>query len=104
MEESGIEIPEPEGADAFIAYVGEEAKKKALELTSGLRRKGLAIAMDPIGRNMKGQFKYADRLNAAYTIVIGDDELTAGEVTLKNMESGEQTKVAFGDLESRLYE
>ena len=103
MEESGIEIPEPEGADAFIAYVGDDAKKKALELTSVLRRKGLAIAMDPMGRNMKGQFKYADRLNAAYTIVIGEDELAAGEVTLKNMESGEQTKVAFEDLESRLY-
>lgn len=104
MEESGIDIPEPEGADAFIAYVGEEAKKKALELTGKLRREGLAIAMDPMGRNMKGQFKYADRLGARYTIVIGEDELASGEVTVKEMATSQQTKVAFEDIEKKLYE
>ena len=100
MEESGIEIPKPEGADAFIAFVGDEAKKKALSLTGELRRKGLKIAMDPMGRNMKGQFKYADRLNARYTIVIGDEEIAKGVVSVKEMESGEQKEVAFDQVET----
>lgn len=100
MEESGIEIPKPEGADAFIAFVGDEAKKKALSLTGELRRKGLKIAMDPMGRNMKGQFKYADRLSARYTIVIGDDEIAKGVVSVKEMESGEQKEVAFDQVET----
>ena len=104
MEESGIDIPEPEGADAFIAFIGEEPRKKALELTSKLRREGLSIAMDPMGRNMKGQFKYADRLNARYTIVIGDDELAAGEVTMKEMATSSQSRVAFDDIENILFE
>ena len=100
MEESGIEIPKPEGADAFIAFVGDEAKKKALALTGELRRKGFKIAMDPMGRNMKGQFKYADRLSARYTIVIGDDEIAKGVVSVKEMESGEQKEVAFDEIEN----
>ncbi|MBQ9179767.1 MAG: histidine--tRNA ligase [Firmicutes bacterium] len=102
MEESGIEIPKPEGADAFIAFVGDEAKKKALSLTGELRRKGLKIAMDPMGRNMKGQFKYADRLSARYTIVIGDDEIAKGVVSVKEMESGEQKEVAFDQVEAAI--
>ena len=104
MDECGIDIPEPEGADAFIAFIGEEPKLKALELTGKLRRKGLAVAMDTMGRNMKGQFKYADRLNAKYTIVIGEDELASGEATVKEMATGQQRKVGFEDLESMLYE
>ena len=102
MEESGIEIPKPEGADAFIAFVGDEAKKKALSLTGELRRKGLKIAMDPMGRNMKGQFKYADRLSARYTIVIGDDEIAKGVVSVKEMESGEQKEVACDQVEAAI--
>ena len=60
--------------------------------------------MDPMGRNMKGQFKYADRLNARYTIVIGDDELAAGEVTMKEMATSSQSRVAFDDIENILFE
>jgi histidyl-tRNA synthetase len=52
---------------------------------------------------MKGQFKYADRLNARYTIVIGEDEIASGEATVKEMATSSQTKVAFGELENMLY-
>lgn len=102
MEESGIDIPEPPGADAFVAFMGDAAKKKALALTAELRRKGYDIAMDPMGRNLKGQFKYADRMHARYTVVIGDDELAKGVATVKEMESGEQKEVAFDDIEALL--
>jgi hypothetical protein len=87
-----------------LVELGEEPKLKALELTGELRRKGLAVAMDTMGRNMKGQFKYADRLNAKYTIVIGEDELASGEATVKEMATGQQRKVGFEDLENMLYE
>ena len=54
--------------------------------------------MDTLARNIKGQFKYADRLNARYTVVIGDNELAEGVVSLKDMAKSEQKQVKFEDL------
>ena len=54
--------------------------------------------MDTLARNIKGQFKYADRLNARYTVVIGDNELAEGVVSLKDMKKSEQRQVKFEDL------
>ena len=62
------------------------------------RQKGLNVQMDTLARNIKGQFKYADRLNARYTVVIGDNELAEGVVSLKDMKKSEQRQVKFEDL------
>ncbi len=104
MDESGIQIPEPEGADVFLAFIGDEAKKKALGILRNLRRKGVRAEMDDMGRNLKGQFKYADRLNAAYTVVIGEDELEKGCASVKDMTAGGQTEIAFDGLEGYILE
>ena len=69
MEESGFDFPGSEDVDAFIVFVGDEAKAVGLKLMRNLRRRGLKIEMDDLSRNVKGQFKYADRLKARYTIV-----------------------------------
>ena len=58
--------------------------------------------MDTRERNLKGQMKYANKLGAEYTVVIGDDEVASGELTLKNMETSEQTKVRREDLADAL--
>jgi histidyl-tRNA synthetase len=102
MEENGFVIPEPEGPDAFIAFMGDRAKKYVIKLVSELRKAGFSIEMDSLARNLKGQFKYADRVNARKTIVIGDDELESGQATVKDMESGEQKTVAFEDITALL--
>ncbi len=100
MDESGIEIPEPEGADAFIAFIGEEGKKAGLGIMRDLRKKGLHVEMDDLGRNMKGQFKLADRLGAKYTIVIGDNEIENGKAVVKTMATSSQEEVPFDELEA----
>ncbi len=100
MEESGIEIPQPEGADAFIAFIGEEGKKCGLGLMRKLRKEGLHIEMDDMARNMKGQFKLADRLGAKYTIVLGDDEIKNGKAMVKTMATSEQQEVPFDEIEA----
>ncbi|MGI6204720.1 MAG: histidine--tRNA ligase [Anaerovoracaceae bacterium] len=102
MEENGVVIPEPAGPDIFIVFVGDEAKKKALGLSAELRREGYRVALDDLARNVKGQFKYADRLGAAKTLVIGEDELSSGTVTVKDMETGEQKAVAMDKLADEL--
>ena len=94
MEEEGTMIPEPEGADAFIVVMGDAARKEGLALMRRLRGEGLKVEMDDMGRNVKNQFKYADRIGARYVVVIGDEELAKGVVTLRDMNNSSQTQVA----------
>ncbi len=98
MEASGCEIPEPAQLDVFIAVMGERAKLFGLSLMRELRNQGVKAEMDSLGRNIKGQFKYADRLAAKYTIVIGDNELDQSMVSIKNMKTSEQKQVSLGDI------
>ncbi|MBQ9016411.1 MAG: histidine--tRNA ligase [Firmicutes bacterium] len=95
MEACGFEIPKEPGTDVFIAYMGDAGKMAALKLMKELRDAGIAVQMDVMGRNLKNQFKHANRIGAAKTIVIGDSELESGRLTIKDMESGEQTEVAI---------
>ncbi len=98
MDANGIEIPQPQGPDAFIAVMGESAKAFGLKLMGSLRKEGLNVEMDCMARNLKGQFKYADRLNVKNTIIIGEDELKNGVVAIRNMEESEQRLVPFADI------
>lgn len=98
MEASGSVIPEPEELDVFIAVMGERAKKFGLKLMRDLRNQGIITEMDSLGRNIKGQFKYADRLHSKYTIIIGDDELDNNVVSIKNMETSEQNQVPIPNI------
>ena len=102
MEANGAEFPEEEKPDVFIAFIGDRAKAFGLKLARDLRLEGISVRMDNLARNIKGQFKYADRLNAKYTIVIGEDELDRGIVSLKNMEKSEQKEVRFEELVSEI--
>ncbi|MCQ2550887.1 MAG: histidine--tRNA ligase [Clostridia bacterium] len=102
MEANGVEIPKPAGVDVFIAVLGDRAKTYGLKLLRDLRLKGVKAEMDTLGRNIKGQFKYADRLNAKYTVVIGDNELDEGVVQVKDMAKSEQRPVKLEDLAEEL--
>ena len=68
------------------------------KLIAELRSAGLACDMDLSGRSMKAQFKLADREHAAFCVIVGDDELKSGQVVVKDMKTGEQTKVAVARL------
>ena len=98
MEANGVEIPKPNDSDVFIATMGEGAKLFGQKLLYDLRKEGIRCQMDNLQRNFKGQFKYADRLGAKYTVVIGDNELEKKMATVKDMTSGEQKEVAFDEL------
>lgn len=102
MEANGVEIPKPEPLKALIVFMGDRAKEKAISLTRKLRLEGLKVEMDTLSRNMKGQLKYADRLDADYAVVIGENELEQGGVSLKDMRNSSQSFVKFEDLYSAL--
>jgi histidyl-tRNA synthetase len=102
MEAEGLSPPAPAGADAYIAFLGEEAKAAGLALLRRLRAAGLRAEMDGPAQSLKGQLKRADRLGARHAIVIGEDELKADAVVLKDMVSGEQRRVAAAELPEAL--
>ncbi len=97
MEAAKSEYPEEKGCDVYIAPLGEGAKQRAFELIKQLRTEGFAAETDLMGRSLKAQMKYADKLGAAYTLVIGDSELEQGIGKLKNMKTGAQTDVPLTD-------
>ncbi|MEW9121284.1 MAG: histidine--tRNA ligase [Thermotaleaceae bacterium] len=98
LQNNNIEIPKPKGIDIFIATIGENASKEAVKLLHKLRLEGIAADKDHMNRSLKAQFKYADKLHAAYTIVIGDDELDKDSVQLKNMETGQQEEIKLSTI------
>ena len=77
----------------FVAAMGDAARESALSLLRDLRRAGLEAHMEYEGRSIKSQMKRADRLQAAFALILGDDELASGAVSVKNMASGEQARV-----------
>lgn len=98
MEANEVEIPEAEPSDVFIVTMGDKGRIKGLEILRELHKKGISAQMDTLARNVKGQFKYAARLNAKKTIVIGDEELEKGVVQIKDMDRHEQQEVSFDNI------
>ena len=78
----------------FVAAMGETARESALALLRDLRRAGVEAHMEYEGRSLKSQMKRADRLKAAFALILGDDELAAGAVSVKDMSTGHQSRVA----------
>ncbi len=89
LEAEGVELPRPEGTALFVAYIGQEPERRAQQLVHQLRQLGVAAARDLTGRSLKAQMKFADKQGARYSLVIGDEELAAGTVKVKDMRTGE---------------
>lgn len=98
MDANGVEIPEPEPVNAFIVTMGDAARAAGLKLLRELHKEGISAQMDDLSRNVKGQFKYASRLRAKNTIVIGEDELARGVVQLKDMDKHEQREMPLKEI------
>lgn len=104
LEAEGIELDVEDSLDIYVVAIGEEAKKKSVELLSSFRAKGISAEMDYIDRKMKAQMKSADRLGAKYVIVIGETELEEASVNIKEMQSGNEEKVELSELVNYLLE
>ena len=88
--------------DAFVVALGEEAQGAAFKLLTKLRQAGLKAGMDYAGRSMKAQMKQANKANARFALIIGEDEVKEACVQLKDMEKSEQEKVSFDNIVEKL--
>ena len=95
LEAQKVEFPQPVKCELYIATMGEEAQKKAFLLMDELHRCGIPADTDLCGRGLKAQMKYADKIGAKFTMVLGDNELQEGKAELKNMGTGEKKKIAI---------
>ena len=93
----GEELPE-----IFVAWIGDDNLAYSLGLLNELRKSGIRAVIDTKARNLKGQLKYANKLGAKYSVVIGEDEVRTGELTLKNMVEGTQIKIDRNNLISEI--
>ncbi|HIW84968.1 MAG TPA: histidine--tRNA ligase [Candidatus Eubacterium faecipullorum] len=103
MEAQGCEFPKEEKPDLFIAAMGEKAQLKAVEIAKDMRDEGFTCLYDINGRGLRAQMKYANKLGAKYTVVLGEDEVSGGIAKLKNMENGEETEIALQTFVSGFY-
>ena len=97
MDAQGIAIPDDDKCALYIATMGDDAKVKAFELLRRVRECGLIAETDVVGRGLRAQMKYADKIGAKYSLVLGDNELNENKAKVKNMETGEQTELALDE-------
>jgi histidyl-tRNA synthetase len=86
----------------FLVAATEAARAPVGGLARGLRSAGVAVVVDVDGKALKSQMKQADRSGARYAIIIGDDELSAGTATVKDLQDGSQRNVPVGALVEEL--
>jgi len=104
LESQGL-LPESQSeVQLYISNIGEEADMFAQKLVNELRIQGVSVEKDLMNRSLKAQMKYADKIGAKYTVVIGDDEIKNGKVNIKNMTTGEQKEVLISDLKTVIEE
>jgi histidyl-tRNA synthetase len=101
LERLVLALPDDQAAGraprAFVVAMGDAARADGLKLLRELRMAGLPAEMELEARGLRAQMKRADRLNARVTLLIGEDELARGEVTLRDMTSGDQRAVPRAD-------
>ncbi|MFD0588256.1 histidine--tRNA ligase [Paenibacillus sp. GCM10027627] len=102
LEHQKTELPNLNEVDIYLVAMGEAADREVTKLTYQLRERGIRAERDYQGRKMKAQFKSADRLGAKFTAILGDDELSRGEIALKDMATGVQKMVALSALADEL--
>ncbi|GLX69487.1 histidine--tRNA ligase [Paenibacillus glycanilyticus] len=102
LEHQQAELENAHQVDVYVVALGEAADREVTRLVYELRTSGIRAERDYLGRKMKAQMKSADRLQARYTAILGDDELASGEIALKEMATGEQRLVAIANLATEL--
>jgi histidyl-tRNA synthetase len=97
-----VSVPPVAAPRAFVVYVGDAARREAARFADALRQGGAAALVAVGGRSMRAQLRQANGSGAAWTAIIGEDELAAGQVTLKNMATGEDQRLPRDEALARL--
>ncbi len=103
MEAQQVGVPPQNPIEIYVVGLGEEAEARATALVFELRKAGISAERDYLQRKMKGQLKAADRLEAAYVAILGEDELARGEIVVKTMATGHQQSFALEQFVQQMF-
>ena len=98
LDKQEIEIPIDKSIDIYLTTIGQKAKIASFELLEKFRKKGIKAEIDYQDRSVGGQMKSADRMNATYTVIIGENELESGKATVRNMKDGEEQEIKLESI------
>ena len=101
LEEQNYEFSTPKSCDVFIVNASKEnsgVESLAWQLLADLRKNNIAAELDVMQRSVKAQFKYADKINANFCVVIGEDECKTKMLTLKNMKNSEEKQMTYEEI------
>lgn len=101
MEKEGI-VYDTKGIDAYVIPVSEELRPDAFRIVSDLRGSGISADVDLMQRKMAKAMKFASSVKAKYAIIVGAKEMESGSVTLRNMDTGEQSVVPISELRGKI--
>lgn len=97
-----VSVPKPEPVQVLVAYATSAGRVEAFRLASELRRAGIAATASTGGRSLKAQMRHADNIGARYAAIIGERELAEGMVTLRRLDTGEQSVMSMGDVAGKV--
>ncbi len=98
MKESGVDIKDENRQLLYIAPMGDSASLLAAKIVTQLRCANIGAETDLVSRSLKAQMKYANKIGAKYTLIIGDNEMNSGTAQLKNMDEGSQEEISLSDI------
>ncbi|MGV8145642.1 MAG: histidine--tRNA ligase [Alkaliphilus sp.] len=104
IETQGLEIPKLKQVDIFVVTMSDEAREKGYKIVSELRDEGIRSRIDYLDRSVKAQFKYANKVNARFTIVLGEEELRNETATLKDSVTSINEELALDELAVKIKE
>jgi len=102
LKKQSVSIPTQPSLEVLIAYMGDKAREESIRLAAHLRQIGISAITTTGDKSLKAQLRQANTLNVRYTVIIGEDEVKDGAVTLRDMGSARQETVRLTELVERL--
>lgn len=98
LDKEGVTLEPEEPVALYVGILGKEAKAKAYSIVNNLRNSGIVVETDYMDRSVKAQMKYANKIGAKYTVIIGENEINENSANVKCMEDREQTKISLDEI------
>jgi histidyl-tRNA synthetase len=102
LKKQNFSVPSAQGPQVFVAFIGDLAKEAAVKLTDDLRKKGINVIQAIGSRSLKAQLRQSNSSGARYTLILGEDEIKAGTVQLRDMSTSQQENIPLPQLEARI--
>ena len=97
LELEGVDLGGVNPPDLYLGFMGG-VKARAFQIIDALRKQGISVETDYLDRSIKAQMKYANKINAPYVVILGEDEIASGKVKVKNMADGSEVETCVDNI------